>query len=242
VNAAELDTEHRPGSTPWVAATLEISCRAALALRLAEPWVDGWASLWGSSPANLRRWLARDRPTANRAALAIVGERPIVEAARGVLARLPEAVACHVVEHAFVVCGGVRTLGWVGPLPRLPRDASILVSLSCAEPEVIAHELAHAWHRDASSPVTAGLSAGEIARLGDGICALAVEDGTIAELAEHQLQAELAADSLSRAWGWAIDTTSGCRGERRRRSLRLEIERRGDSGARRPRSRKGVTE
>lgn len=187
---------------------------------------EHWSALYGAGAERTRAYHAAGRPSADRGALCIVGDREIVEVVRAVLAKLPESVAHYVVGTAIVVCGGVSTRGWVGEMPTPPCDAPHLVALADADAGVIAHELAHVWHRPRLPPA-ARLTAAELEGLRAAVCALAVDDGTIHELRDELFEHERAADALATAWGFRVDTVTGCRGERRRRGLMLDIQRRG---------------
>ncbi len=188
-----------------------------------EPWVAHWSARYARGAERLRAWLAAGRPFADRAALCIAGDREIVAAVRAVLAKLPEAVAHHVVASAFVVCTGHSTRGWVGEMPVAPCDAPQLVALSDTDPGVISHELAHVFQRR-GLPAAARLTTQQHARLRSSLAASAIEEGSIAVMLDDALQRERAADALATAWGFHIDTTSGCRGARRREHMARDIE------------------
>lgn len=216
-----------PGLTTSERAELNgLSFREQVALEQRERWVATWPARHGGGQAKLRAYLAYGRPKANRSELCVMGDRAIVDSVRGVVDALPEAIAHHVVGNVVIVCGGVETRGWWGRMPILPCAAPELISVSVADPAIVAHEVAHSWQA-LPSPRTRA-DRGEALR--EHVCALALEDGTAAELVDGSLEKERAADALVRALGWSIDTTSG---DGRRRRLMQALER--DAAAHRDR-------
>lgn len=199
-----------------------LTFRAQLELERREPWVAHWSARFDAGAARLRAWLDAGRPAADRAQLCIVGDRSIVAVVRDVVARLPEPVAHHLVAHAVVFCAGVETSGWCGrdmpPVPTEPQP----IALATTDAGIVAHELAHAWHLRPSSATT-GLSAAQREQLVDAVRVVTASDDRAADLVEHHMQRERAADALATALGFPCDTTSGYRGERRRRRLHEQL-------------------
>jgi hypothetical protein len=204
-----------------------LSFNEELALERDQPWIKSWAARYGAAPERLRAWLAAGRPAADRTALSVVGDTAIVDAVRAVVAKLPEAVAHFLVGHVTFFCGGVSSRGWHRPALRPPCELArwqwINLSTTDDAIAIAAHECAHAFQ---TKPLPYVFDAPELGRLRAGMTKKAVEDGTVDELIEDALRFERAADELASAWmGYRVDTTSGHRGDSRRRFMRQEIER-----------------
>lgn len=215
-----------PGLTiPERAETNGHTYREQLDLEQREPWVKSWAARYLAGSERLRAWIAAGRPAAIRTELCVVGDRAIVDVVRSVVAKLPEAVAHHVVSNVAVFCSGVSTRGFCHTPLVLPCAEPMVVVLAVADPAVVAHELGHAWHLRGLPP-GARLNAEQNERLAAAVAELAVEEGRVDQVVEEDLQMERAADALARAWGFEVDTTSGCRGDRRRRRMRRDLDRR----------------
>jgi hypothetical protein len=160
-------------------------------LRRLAPWL-----LVATPPgrANLRRWLDAGHPRPSADALPLlVGDAGAVPLVAHVLARLPDAVRWHVIEHVGVSAVGFDCRAWT-TAPIRTRPIEIRLS-HFADVHVVAHEVAHAWHR---APVVSDppgavewFAALTLARRDRG-----------AGLVEHR-DGELLADACAAAWGAA---------------------------------------
>jgi hypothetical protein len=183
-----------------------------------------YPEFYGAGRDRLIAWDEAGRPDADVAALCIVGDREIVEAARAVFAQLPAYARHYIAGHAYVVCGGISTRGWVSPMPVLPCAQPVQVNLSNTAPETIAHEFSHVWQTDFRAHDAYPLTVEQRERLRTGLAVYAIETGKIDEWAED-IDNEVAADMLASKWlARPVDTTSGSRGDSRRRHQRREIE------------------
>lgn len=189
-----------------------------------EPWVAHWTARFDAGAAHMRCWIEAGRPMPDRSVLCAFGDRSVVAAAREVLVRLPDVVAHFLVGNVIVIATGVDTMGWLDELPMPPCERPLVVALSVVDPGVIAHECAHAWHRE-RSPLMKGLDAAQCMRLRSAVRMSIAERDDVDETIERHLQRERAADVLATAWGFPIDTTSSWRGNRRSNHLRADLER-----------------
>ncbi len=196
------------------AAELGIAPDEYLSLARREPWITSWGATWSGGAENLAAWLAAGRPWPDRAALVYAGHAGIGAAVRGVLEKLPDAVAHFLVGNAVVY--GIRA-GWVGvcipPLPTPPRPEAQLILLQTDTPAELAHEFGHAWHRgqveylrysEAQAAVRAFYEERSIE-----IAVEAGEKGRIEDLVREILKPERAADEFAHAMGWPdLDTVT----------------------------------
>lgn len=197
-----------------------------------EPWLRNWSARFGNadregltpSVRRVRAWIAAGRPAANRTLLSVSGSTTIVRAVRDVVKKLPEVVAHFLVGNVEIICIGAGEVGWCADAPLPPCDAPLRVALATVDHGIIAHELAHAWHRS-PLPAQCRLSAVQLEALGEGIRALAVSSNRSTEYIDHSQLIERAADALACCWGFVVDTTSGWRGDHRRRVAIDELER-----------------
>jgi hypothetical protein len=198
------------------AAMFGLGFNEQLKLEREQPWVKHWSARFGRGAEHMRAWLAAGRPAAERARLCISGAPSMISAVCAVVAKLPEAVAWHLVQTTAIACVSPG-LGLTGPWPLPPPDPRTRIDISFSEPGLVAHECAHAWHRDPA--MWLGLSSAEIETVSDSIAAL---DG-VDERAERADLTERAADALATAWGFPIDTSG--QGALRRQALVRDIER-----------------
>jgi hypothetical protein len=191
---------------------------AVIELADREPWTAHPAATWRAGGDRLRAWIAAGSPEADRGQLSIVGDRRIVAAVRSVVGRLPEAVASFLVANAMIVCTGRDSRGWCGEWPVPPCATPVLVALADDDHAIIAHELAHAWHRR-PLPAAARLDAAQLERLHAAVREIDIAEGRVDERIEDVLANERMADELACLFGFPIDTTSGEAGAYRRRLL-----------------------
>lgn len=210
------------------AALFGVSYLEQIEIEHAEPWVCSWAAKFGAGAGRIRTWLAEGRPSPTLSELAIVGDPALAAVARDVLARLPYAVACHVVENAIVKCGAAyrdaslaNARGWVRA-SLVDCEKPLEIGVVVPDAAVFAHEVAHAWEMDLPR-VRHDATARDVVRE----CGrqLIRAEGSQAVAIENAMTKERAADALAAAWGFAIDTTSGHHGERRRRRALADLQR-----------------
>lgn len=177
---------------------------AVIELELAEPWCATEAARFGAGVDRLRDWIAAGRPRASVGDLAVYGDRPIVDVVRAVVASLPAAVAHHVVGNVAILCSGVETRGFCRPAFALPCSEPTFVVLAVADPGIVAHELAHAWHMYANPALTAE----QYERVVNAAREVAVEEGRVERRLERLVDSERAADTLATIWGFPVRTAS----------------------------------
>lgn len=189
-----------------------LSYREQLALEQREPWVKHWSARYGRGAHNMRAFLAAGRPAADRDRLCVSGKPSMIRAVRAVVEKLPEAVAWHLVQTTAIACLSPG-LGLTGPWPQPPPTPTTRIDITFTEPGLLAHEVAHGWHRDPS--MWSGLTTAQIEAVDDAIATLPGAD----ERDELAHLRELAADALARQWGFQVDT-SGQRAARRQALMR----------------------
>ncbi|HEX3759543.1 MAG TPA: hypothetical protein VHW23_12590, partial [Kofleriaceae bacterium] len=151
------------------AAELGVSCREQLDLEQREPWVKHWSARYGRGAHNMRAWLALGRRAAERDRLCVSGAPSMVRAVRALVARLPEAVAWHLVETTAIACV-MPGVGLTGPWPQPPRNPTTRIDITFTEPGLVAHEIAHSWHRDPR--MWSGLTTAQIEAVDDAVATL----------------------------------------------------------------------
>jgi hypothetical protein len=223
-NEAEQAIEvHDDFPTPYVtiaerAELFGTTYREQLELELAQPWVKHWSTRFGKGAENLRAWIAAGRPAADRDRLCISGAPALTRAVRAVVAQMPEPAAWHIVETTGIACVAPG-LGLTGPWPLPPTRPTTRIDMPFTDPGLIAHEIAHAWHRNPL--MWDGLTSAQIDAVDDAIETLPGADAR----GERSDLSERAADALASLWvGRKVDTVSGRAGELRR-AYRAEIAR-----------------
>ncbi|HEY0991142.1 MAG TPA: hypothetical protein VGD80_29015, partial [Kofleriaceae bacterium] len=192
----ERDRVIAHGDTHWITARERYSHRA----HPRKVTLASTGKLYEHGSANMRAWLAAGRPAAERDKLCVHGERSIVRAVRGVVDKLPEPVAWHLVQTTAIAC--VRPgLGLTGPLPPPPPRPTTAIDIPFTDPCLIGHECAHSWHRNPR--LWSGLTMAQIEAVDEAVRKL---DIGAAERDERADLHELAADQLSCQWGFPVDT------------------------------------
>lgn len=189
---------------------------------LEQPWLKGWSARFGACPDRVRAHYAAGCPLVDRNAAAIVGDPEIVAKAHAALGRVPDVAAACVVTECLVICGGVTTRGWNALLPDL-RGQWQCISITVPDEAIFAHEVSHAVQRRRPAET---ITRAQLEERFDYLAMLAVQCGKVPELTDVQMEYEAAADALARSWGFAINTTSGACGVRRRQQLVADIEHR----------------
>lgn len=202
--------------------------RALRALEHREPWSATSAARHGAGADRIRAWVEAGQPTADRTALCVIGDRSIVGVVRDVVDLLPEAAAHFIVRNVAVFCTGVESRGRCHMPIAFPCSNPTIVLIARADDGIVAHELAHAWHRQ-GLPSDLLLTAGQTESLNRTFSEIAIETQSVDAFVDDQLEYERAADELARLWGFQIDSTSADRGERRRRNLIAHVEHQGSA-------------
>lgn len=209
-----------------LAAELGVGIAEYYRLRREMPWIDDYSVRFAHAPVNIRAWFDAGRPAANRAALEITGDEPIVLTVRATLETLSEPIAWFIVNNVIVRCGSAAlggpalASGWCGPAPAgssKMREIGLVVD----DAPSFCHEAGHAIQRAPS--MLASLSAEERGHYCDAIQAVAAFEDRTEEIIEREMVFERAADAFAGAMGHWIDTCSGWRGEHRRAGLRRDI-------------------
>jgi hypothetical protein len=165
-----------------------------------EPWVRSWSARYKRGATNLRAWLTAGRPAADRDKLCVHGAPSMISEVRAVVAKLPEAVAWHLVLTTAITCV-LPGVGLTGPWPQPPANPTTCIDVPFADRGLLAHEMAHAWHRDPL--MWAGLTTAQIEAVDEAVASLDGAD----DREERAHQSELAADALARQWGFPVDTS-----------------------------------
>lgn len=155
----------------------------------------------------IKLWVHAGEPDANPADVFFMGDREIHEALAHVLAHVPAAVRWDASQHLAVIGAGVATRGFHARSLALPCDAfnlSIIALTTCDLP-VVAHELAHFWHRSAYVPPLANMADIREAKFKKPE-AMAVLGPDYLEAAQRRDELnERIADELATCWGFPRD-------------------------------------
>lgn len=201
---------------------LGLTCRDVVALGQEDPRLVANPTLDGGGAGRLRRWLDAGRPAADLDRLCYLGDPEIGRAVRAVVAGLPEPVAHHAVTGCAIVGVGVDTAGWAAAVaPDLPTPEAQFIALASTRPGIIAHEIAHSWHRPLRRAPQKSAAALErdAEALHAELAAAAIENGRVDALVQIQLEGEFAADAAATAWGYPVDTCGPRRLELVRRAI-----------------------
>lgn len=183
------------------------------ALEIEHPWIRHWSARYENGATNMRAWLDAGCPVAERDKLCVHGERSIVRAVRAVVDGLPEPVAWHLVQTTAIACVRPR-LGLTGPLPPPPPRPTTAIDIPFTDPGLIAHECAHAWHRNPL--MWSGLTMAQIEAVDEAVRKLDIGAAQRDERADLH---ELAADRLACTLGFPVDTRNQ---REQRRALRRD--------------------